>query len=102
MLQMEYSMIKMMKPIIACNVVLYNMILHAALQGMSQITCINLDVNSQKFPISYPYGWRKLNLLKQLHAVPWGSYQTRKIVVCACARNAGNVFLPPTSKETAS
>ena len=33
--------------------------------------------------------------------ISWASYQIRKIAGCACAGNAGNVFPPPTSKETA-
>ena len=32
----------------------------------------------------------------------WTSCQMRKIACYACARNAGNVFPPPNSKETAS
>ena len=31
---------------------------------------------------------------------PWASCQIWKIAGCACAGNAGNVFPPPTSKET--
>ena len=34
------------------------------------------------------------------NSVPWASYQIRKIADCACAGNAGNVSLPPISKET--
>ena len=40
--------------------------------------------------------WRKLTTLW------WASYQIRKIVVCACAGNAGNVFPATDFKETAS
>ena len=32
----------------------------------------------------------------------WASYQIRKIADCACTGNAGNVYPPSTSKETAS
>ena len=31
----------------------------------------------------------------------WASYQKHKMTGCACAGNAGNVFPPSTSKETA-
>ena len=33
--------------------------------------------------------------------VSWASYQIGKSAACACPGNAGNVFPPPTSKETA-
>ena len=33
---------------------------------------------------------------------PWASYQVCEIAGCTCTVNAGNIFPPPTSKETAS
>ena len=50
--------------------------------------------------------WRCKTLLSvmvfgQFNSNPWACYQIRKIAGCACAGNAGNVFPPPTSKETA-
>ena len=35
-------------------------------------------------------------------ASPWASCQIRKFEGCSCAGNGGNIFPPPTSKETAS
>ena len=37
--------------------------------------------------------------LKGTNLWPWASYKIRKIANWACARNAGNVFPPPTSKK---
>ena len=44
----------------------------------------------------------RLMVFGQFDSNPWASYQIRKIAGCARAGNAGNVFPPPTSKETAS
>ena len=45
--------------------------------------------------------WLRFTALKENHISKWASYQIRKIMGCACAGNAWNVFHPPTSKETA-
>ena len=41
-------------------------------------------------------------ILSHWKAFPWASCQIRKIAGCPCAGNAGNVSLPPTSKQTTS
>ena len=61
---------------------------------VTTVACKSTRTNSQSSLNNSMWSGRMLTT--------WASYQIRKIEVCACAGNAGNVFPPPISKEIAN